>query len=70
MRIRIPSAAKALFALTAAGLLLSGCYYDRARYGGPSYGPPGYGFQHNHHGEGWRHGGGRRDYDRDGRGYR
>jgi hypothetical protein len=69
MRLRIPSAAKALFALTAAGLVLSGCYYDRARYGGPSYGPPGYGFQHHKHGEGRRQGNRHHDIRRGNRGY-
>ncbi|MEQ8354745.1 MAG: hypothetical protein RH942_04345 [Kiloniellaceae bacterium] len=51
MRRRVPSAAKALIALTAAGLLLSGCHYYRPYHGGPYYAAPGDGYSH-HHGKG------------------
>ena len=57
MRLRFPSAAKAFFVLTAAGLLLGGCYYHpRAAHGGPHYAAPSYGYQHHHHGKAKKHG--------------
>ena len=57
MRLRFPSAAKALFVLTAAGLLLGGCYYHpRAAHGGPHYAAPGHGYQHHPHGKAKKHG--------------
>src|SRR3546814_1133939 len=43
MRLRIPRAAKALVVLTAAGLLLGGCYYHRPHYGGSHYVSTGHG---------------------------
>jgi len=72
MRLRIPSAAKALFVLTAAGLLLGGCYYHpRAHHGGPHYAAPGYGYdKHQHHGKGRKHGQGHGHYRHGGRGWR
>src|SRR3546814_13560366 len=55
MRLRIPRAAKALVVLTAAGLLLGGCYYHpRAYHGGPHYAAPSHG--HHYHGKGKQHG--------------
>ena len=71
MRLRIPSAAKALVVLTAAGLLLGGCYYHpRAHYGGPHYAAPGYGHtKHHDHGKGRKHGHGHGHYRHGGRGY-
>ena len=64
MRLRIPSAAKALFVLTAAGLLLSGCHYHhRAYHGGPHYAPPGHSYHY--HGKDRKQGYGHR-YDRRG----
>lgn len=56
MRLRIPSAAKVLVVLTAAGLLLGGCHYHRAYHGGPHFAPPGHGYQHHSHGKGKKHG--------------
>lgn len=59
MRRRVPSAAKALIALTATGLLLSGCHaYHRAYHGKPYYAVPGHGHHHHPHGKGkkQRHG--------------
>lgn len=52
MSTRSRSAAKALLVLTAAGLLLSGCYYHHPYYGAPQFGPPSYGYQHHYRGEG------------------
>jgi len=61
MRLRIPNAAKVLVVLTAAGLLLGGCYYHpRATYGGPHYAAPGHGYQH--HGKGKKQGYGHHRY--------
>jgi hypothetical protein len=60
MRLRIPSAAKVLVVLTAAGLLLGGCHYQRPYHGGPHYAPPGHGYQH--HGKGKKHGYGNHHY--------
>ena len=66
MRIGIPSAAKALFVLTATGLLLSGCYYHRPYHGGHHYAPPSHGYHY--HGKGKKHGYGHPSYRRDHRG--
>lgn len=57
MRRRVPSAVKTLIALTAAGLLLSGCHaYHRAHHGKPYYAAPAYGHhQHRPHGKGKKH---------------
>ena len=68
MRIGIPSAAKALFVLTAAGLLLSGCHYYRPYQSGPHYAPPSHGYHY--HGKGKKHGYGHRSYRHGYRGYR
>jgi hypothetical protein len=68
MRIRIPSAAKALFVLTAAGLLLSGCHYYRPYQSGPHYAPPSHSYHY--HGKGKKHGYGHRSYRHGYRGYR
>lgn len=54
MRLRIPRAAKALVVLTAAGLLLGGCYYHRPHYGGSHYVSSGHG--HHAHGKSKKHG--------------
>jgi hypothetical protein len=63
MRLRIPNAAKVLVVLTAAGLVLGGCYYHpRAAYGGPHYAPPSHGYQHHSHGKGKKHGYGNHHY--------
>jgi hypothetical protein len=67
MRIRIPSAAKALFVLTAAGLLLSGCHYYRPYQSGPHYAAPSYGY--GHHYKGKKHGYRHRSYRHGYRGY-
>ena len=67
MRIGIPSAAKVLVVLTAAGLLLSGCHYHRAYHGGPHYAPPGHGYHY--HGKGKKHGHGHHSHRRGHRGY-
>jgi hypothetical protein len=64
---RCRGAAKALIVLTAAGLLLSGCYAHRPYHGGTYYAAPGYGHgyhhekrkHHGHHRNGRGHGGGR-----------
>jgi hypothetical protein len=63
MTHRFPQVAKALIVLTAAGLLLSGCYVHRPVHGGPHYAAPGYGHSYHHekrkhHGH-HRRGGGR-----------
>lgn len=55
MRLPIPGAAKALIALTAAGLLLSGCYAHPRAYVGTHFAPPAYGHSH-HAGKPWKHG--------------
>ena len=55
MSRRSLNASKALLVLTAAGLLLSGCYYY-APYGAPHFGPRGYGHAPKYHGEGKRGG--------------
>jgi len=57
MRLRIPSAVKAVGVLTAAGLLLGGCYYHpRSHYGGPYYAAPGHGhYKHDDRGKGGHH---------------
>jgi hypothetical protein len=68
MRIRIPSAAKALFVLTAAGLLLGGCHHYRPYHGGPHYAAPSYGY--GHHYKGKKHGYRHRSYRHGYRGYR
>lgn len=53
MRLKIASAVKAVTVLTAAGLLLGGCYYHpRAVHGGPHYAAPAYGHYKHHHGKG------------------
>ena len=53
---RVPSAAKALIALTATGLLLSGCHaYYRAHHGKPYYAAPAYGHPHYRYGKGKKH---------------
>jgi hypothetical protein len=65
MRLRIPSAAKVLVVLTAAGLLLSGCHYNRPYHGGPHYAPPSHGYHY--HGQGKKQGYGNHRY-RHGRG--
>ena len=67
MRLRIPSAAKALVVLTAAGLLLGGCHYHRAYHGGPHFAPPAHG--HHTHGKGKKHGHGHHHYRHGHRGY-
>ncbi len=70
MRPRVPSAAKALIALTAAGLLLSGCHaYHRAYYGKPYYAAPGHGHHHQPHGKGKKHRHGPPPYHHGHRGY-
>jgi len=68
MRLGSPSAAKALFVLTAAGLLLSGCHYYRPYQSGPHYAPPSHGYHY--HGKGKKHGYGHRSYRHGYRGYR
>lgn len=70
MRLAIPSAAKALFVLTAAGLLLSGCHYHHRAYGGGHYysASPGYG--HHYYGKDRKHRHGHHGHRRGHRGYR
>ena len=54
MSRRVPRAAAALIALTAAGLLLSGCHvHHRAHHGKPYYAAPAHG--HHYHGKGKKH---------------
>ncbi len=55
MSLRIPSAAKALFVLTAAGVLLSGCHLNRRYHDDHHYASPGYGYEHHYRDEDRKH---------------
>ena len=70
MTLRIPGAAKALFVLTATGLLLSGCHTYRPYYGGSHFSPHGHGYKHHYEGKSGKHGHRHRHHRHGHRGYR